>query len=177
MLGHIILTYEFKIFIHFPSKWLWCFWYWFFFKCFGSISYLFFFVISSVLFFVSCLYYSGLWYTVHMFCLMYICYVWYVQYIVLSFFNILVNWNPLQAVCTQKADSTDVKKLDFRDAEDQPGLSSQAFRRRSVSDTWTFIRQRSKCNSSIILITFQRILLIMLSIQFIVVLYGFSIIK
>ncbi|XP_026798583.3 uncharacterized protein si:dkey-106l3.7 isoform X1 [Pangasianodon hypophthalmus] len=52
----------------------------------------------------------------------------------------------MKAVCTQKADinSTDVEKLDFQEAEDQPGLSSEAFRRRSVSDTWTFIRKRSK---------------------------------
>ncbi|KAK3521905.1 hypothetical protein QTP70_018990 [Hemibagrus guttatus] len=41
-------------------------------------------------------------------------------------------------------DSTDGEKLDLRDAEAQPGLSSEAFRRRSVSDTWTFIGRRSK---------------------------------
>ncbi|KAF5897672.1 uncharacterized protein DAT39_012605, partial [Clarias magur] len=42
------------------------------------------------------------------------------------------------------SDSTDGEKLDFRDAEARPGLSSEAFRRRSVSDTWTFLTSRSK---------------------------------
>lgn len=62
------------------------------------------------------------------------------------FFNIHVNWKSLQVVCTQKVgmDSTGGEKLDFQDAEDQPGLSSEVFRRRSVSDTWTFIRQKRK---------------------------------
>ncbi|XP_053332092.1 uncharacterized protein si:dkey-106l3.7 isoform X2 [Clarias gariepinus] len=41
-------------------------------------------------------------------------------------------------------DSTDGEKLDFRDADGRPGLSSEAFRRRSVSDTWTFLTSRSK---------------------------------
>ncbi|MCJ8742776.1 hypothetical protein PDJAM_G00086160 [Pangasius djambal] len=52
----------------------------------------------------------------------------------------------MKAVCTQKTDinSKDVEKLDFQEADNQPGLSSETFRRRSVSDTWTFIRQRSK---------------------------------
>ncbi|KAM9456185.1 uncharacterized protein Hap1MRO34_019678 [Clarias gariepinus] len=51
-----------------------------------------------------------------------------------------------EVLCTQKADmdSTDGKKLDFRDADGRPGLSSEAFRRRSVSDTWTFLTSRSK---------------------------------
>ncbi|XP_026988394.1 uncharacterized protein si:dkey-106l3.7 [Tachysurus fulvidraco] len=52
----------------------------------------------------------------------------------------------IKAACTQNThiDSTDGEKLDFRDVEARPGLSSEAFRRRSVSDTWTFIKQRNK---------------------------------
>ncbi|KAF4082656.1 hypothetical protein AMELA_G00153980 [Ameiurus melas] len=52
----------------------------------------------------------------------------------------------MKAVCRKKADidSTDGETLDFRHDENKPGRSSEAFRRRSVSDTWTFIRQRSK---------------------------------
>lgn len=62
------------------------------------------------------------------------------------------------AVHTQNADidAAGGEKLDVRHAEDQPGLSSEAFRRRSVSDTWTFIRQKSKYSNSITLITFEK---------------------
>ncbi|KAF7700818.1 uncharacterized protein si:dkey-106l3.7 isoform X1 [Silurus meridionalis] len=51
----------------------------------------------------------------------------------------------MKADSKQKADitSTDCEKLDLQDAEDQPGPFSEAFfRRRSVSDTWTFNRHR-----------------------------------
>ncbi|XP_060764440.1 uncharacterized protein si:dkey-106l3.7 isoform X2 [Neoarius graeffei] len=52
----------------------------------------------------------------------------------------------MKVVCPQKADitSTDGEKLDFPDAKYGPRRSLEAFRRRTVSDTWTFIRQRSK---------------------------------
>ncbi|XP_053501953.1 uncharacterized protein si:dkey-106l3.7 isoform X2 [Ictalurus furcatus] len=52
----------------------------------------------------------------------------------------------MKVVCRQKADidSTDGEKLDFRHTKNKPGRSSEAFRRRSVSDTWTFIKQQSK---------------------------------
>ncbi|TSM12498.1 hypothetical protein Baya_7899 [Bagarius yarrelli] len=41
-------------------------------------------------------------------------------------------------------DSTDGKKIDLQDTEAHPGIFSEAFRRRSVSDTLTFLNQRSK---------------------------------
>lgn len=70
---------------------------------------------------------------------------------VFSIFNIHLNLNSLQAVCRQKADidCTDGEKLDFRHTKNKPGRSSEAFRRRSVSDPWTFIKQRSKHNTAV----------------------------